>query len=130
MTLLYIKDQNCPILASPKWWTIQWDPKLSCHPTALISYSEQHLFNKNVNICIYIYMYIYIYILIYIHIYLYICIYTYTYVNIYMLALWNDHCSVWNGYWSLRLKQILFLPIIKWTSVSRRNESQRVQIKT
>ena len=56
MTLLYIKDRNCPTLAPPKWWTIQWDPKLACHPTALISYSEQHLFNKNVNV-LYIYIY-------------------------------------------------------------------------
>ena len=43
MTLLYNKDQTWPILAHQKWWTIQWDPKLPCHPIALIMYSGQRL---------------------------------------------------------------------------------------
>ena len=43
MTLPYIKDQKWLILAHQKRWTIQWDPKLPCHPVALIMYSEQRL---------------------------------------------------------------------------------------
>ena len=39
MTLLYIKDQKWLIFAHQKWWTIQCDPKLPCHPIALIMYS-------------------------------------------------------------------------------------------
>ena len=41
MTLLYIKDQKWLIFAHQKWWTIQCDPKLPCHPIALIMYSGQ-----------------------------------------------------------------------------------------
>ena len=40
MTLLYMKDQKRPVLAHQKWRTIQWDPKLACHPIAVILYSE------------------------------------------------------------------------------------------
>ena len=47
MTLLYIKDQTWLIFVHQKKWTIQWDPKLTCHPIALIIYSEQRLWNKN-----------------------------------------------------------------------------------
>jgi hypothetical protein len=50
MTLLYIKDQKWLILSHQKRWTIQWDPKLPCHPIALIMYSEQRLWDKNINI--------------------------------------------------------------------------------